>query len=285
MKKLGKYVIGAAVLGTATACFSAAAVTPIADDRMVESIDDNGVQVLTPSLPFAQFNVNGQFSTLSSTLFSCAGSGFGYSDFDFFIRESTFDVTFEVTEPTLMILNGGYSVAPGNFGSAAVTIALSQDDSDVYATELNTGFGAASDTFSATRSLGLGTYRMFAYTAITPGGFDTDAQFNFDAVFRLDMSGDADGDGATDAADNCTNAANPGQQDADGDGYGNACDADLNNDCEINAVDLGLLRQAFFSSDPVADLNSDGVVNVVDLGVMGGTFFGAPGPAAAGNCP
>jgi hypothetical protein len=37
---------------------------------------------------------------------------------------------------------------------------------------------------------------------------------------------DADGDGVPDATDNCVNAANPGQQDADSDGVGNACDTE-----------------------------------------------------------
>jgi beta-glucanase (GH16 family) len=34
-----------------------------------------------------------------------------------------------------------------------------------------------------------------------------------------------------DALDHCTAVANPGQQDGDGDGHGNHCDADLNNSC------------------------------------------------------
>ncbi|MFK8016298.1 MAG: trypsin-like peptidase domain-containing protein [Gammaproteobacteria bacterium] len=90
---------------------------------------------------------------------------------------------------------------------------------------------------------------------------------------------DTDGDGVQDAADNCTLIANADQTDADGDNYGNACDADLNNDGVINVVDLGLLRSLFFTTDAVADLNSDGVVNVVDLGILRSQFFGAPGPS------
>ncbi|MEO1575671.1 MAG: thrombospondin type 3 repeat-containing protein, partial [Pseudomonadota bacterium] len=90
---------------------------------------------------------------------------------------------------------------------------------------------------------------------------------------------DSDGDGVADAADNCTLIPNADQRDTNGDGFGNACDADLNNDGVVNVVDLGLLRSVFFSADADADLNGDGVVNVVDLGIMRSGFFAPPGPS------
>lgn len=95
---------------------------------------------------------------------------------------------------------------------------------------------------------------------------------------------DSDGDSVSDLLDNCITTPNAAQVDADGDGHGNACDADLDNSCVVNAVDLGLLRNAFFGADGAADFNSDGVVNVVDLGIMRTLFFGAPGPSANGIC-
>ncbi|MFK8014699.1 MAG: FG-GAP-like repeat-containing protein [Gammaproteobacteria bacterium] len=90
---------------------------------------------------------------------------------------------------------------------------------------------------------------------------------------------DADTDGIVDELDNCTQIANADQRDTNGDGYGNRCDADLNDDGTINVVDLGLLRAAFFGTGPDADFNGDGVVNVVDLGILRASFFGAPGPS------
>ncbi|MEM6638759.1 MAG: hypothetical protein AAF610_02560 [Pseudomonadota bacterium] len=100
---------------------------------------------------------------------------------------------------------------------------------------------------------------------------------------------DVDGDGISNDADNCINVPNAAQEDADGDGFGNACDADLNNDCAVNTIDLGLFRAAFFSSpgapnwSPAADFNSDNVVNVIDLGALRALFFAPPGPSGEGN--
>ncbi len=103
---------------------------------------------------------------------------------------------------------------------------------------------------------------------------------NFRFVRLTDSCVDSDGDGLGDDVDNCTAIANANQLDGDADGYGNACDADLNNDCIVNAVDLGAMKAAFFSADANADLNGDGIVNVIDLGRMKTAFFGAPGPSA-----
>jgi hypothetical protein len=90
---------------------------------------------------------------------------------------------------------------------------------------------------------------------------------------------DSDGDGVPDANDNCTLLSNPDQRDSNGDGFGNLCDPDLDNDGVVNTVDLGLLRLAFFSDDADADFNGDGVVNFLDLGIMRQFFFLPPGPA------
>jgi hypothetical protein len=45
----------------------------------------------------------------------------------------------------------------------------------------------------------------------------------------VDEAGDADGDGVTDCTDNCPDAYNPGQQDADHDNFGDLCDCTPNN--------------------------------------------------------
>jgi hypothetical protein len=105
-----------------------------------------------------------------------------------------------------------------------------------------------------------------------------------EVVLRLDSpcsSGvDEDADGVDDACDNCLLIPNPTQLDAGHDGYGNACDPDLNNDGVVNFADLAAMKKVFFKADAFADLNGDGVVNFADLAIMKKAFFKAPGPAA-----
>ncbi len=96
---------------------------------------------------------------------------------------------------------------------------------------------------------------------------------------------DTDGDGIADDVDNCTTDVNPAQLDTDGDGHGNACDADLNNDCTVNFVDLGLLRTQFFQPGQASDFNGDGITNFVDLGIFRLKIFQPVGPSPAGICP
>jgi hypothetical protein len=71
---------------------------------------------------------------------------------------------------------------------------------------------------------------------------------------------------------------NPTQRDTDADGYGNDCDADLDNSGLVNFADLALFRQAFGSSNPHADFDGNGVVNFADLARFREMFGHPPGP-------
>ena len=67
---------------------------------------------------------------------------------------------------------------------------------------------------------------------------------------------DTDGDGVTDAVDNCPQDPNPGQTDTDGDGVGDACDSDIDGDGLDNAMELSL------GTDPVnPDSDGDGLTD------------------------
>ncbi|MEL7450135.1 MAG: S8 family serine peptidase, partial [Pseudomonadota bacterium] len=94
---------------------------------------------------------------------------------------------------------------------------------------------------------------------------------------------DRDDDTIQDGLDNCLDIPNADQLDADGDGFGNICDGDFNNDCATSFPDIGYMKQVIFTTDPVADLNGDGVVNFGDVGLLKTLFFEPPGPSGTDN--
>jgi peptidoglycan/xylan/chitin deacetylase (PgdA/CDA1 family) len=97
------------------------------------------------------------------------------------------------------------------------------------------------------------------------------------------LTADPDSDGVASGWDNCMAGYNADQRDTDGDGIGNRCDADLDNNCFVDFVDLGMMKAVFYTDDADADLNGDGTVNFVDLGIMKSAFFTPPGPSGVPN--
>lgn len=91
---------------------------------------------------------------------------------------------------------------------------------------------------------------------------------------------DGDNDGVVDSLDNCTLVSNSSQYDTDNDGYGNACDGDLNNDGFINARDLSIFKLVYLTENADADFNGDGFVNARDLSRLKLMFNTEPGPSA-----
>jgi Ca2+-binding RTX toxin-like protein len=67
----------------------------------------------------------------------------------------------------------------------------------------------------------------------------------------LSAAADADGDSVPDDADNCLLVANPGQADFDGDGLGDACDVNADNDGAADIFDA-------FPQDPAEWFDNDG---------------------------
>jgi hypothetical protein len=101
---------------------------------------------------------------------------------------------------------------------------------------------------------------------------------------------DSDEDGVPDSTDNCTHVANGpensefgNQVDSNGDGIGDACDCDFNDDGACNLADFSIFLPSFvLGADPGGtgtDMNSDGSVNINDYNLfLPGFQAGQPGP-------
>jgi hypothetical protein len=104
---------------------------------------------------------------------------------------------------------------------------------------------------------------------------------------------DTDGDGVPDNFDNCSAKSNgplsasgcTGQEDTDGDGYGNSCDADWDNDTFIGGTDFLIFSAAFGSMagdaafSEVADSDCDGNIGGTDFLLFSAQFNGSVGPS------
>jgi len=116
-------------------------------------------------------------------------------------------------------------------------------------------------------------FRFYAL-AVHPGDIGSELETGDDEM-------DTDGDGISDVEDNCTLISNPTQLDADGDGYGNRCDADLDDDKLVTFKDRKLFKAEFNlpSPDPIIDFNGDGLVNRTDSIIFWELFGSPPGPS------
>ena len=105
---------------------------------------------------------------------------------------------------------------------------------------------------------------------------------------------DTDAEGVPDDEDRCVLVANPTQLDTNRDGYGNACDADYDNDGVVGTSDFMALRAAYGATvgdpayNPDLDANGDGAIGSAEFALLRASFGFAPGPSGlscAGSIP
>jgi hypothetical protein len=107
----------------------------------------------------------------------------------------------------------------------------------------------------------------------------------------LFASADVDGDGVPNTSDNCLYVPNANQRDTDGDGFGNLCDGDVDNDGIVDTSwgvttppsargDIERIQLTIQAGGYVADhdLDGDGDVDADDVSIAGYSLFLPPGP-------
>lgn len=111
--------------------------------------------------------------------------------------------------------------------------------------------------------------RMFALNAGDTSASDTGLDGYFDnvvvdrdsnGVMIYDFEPDTDGDGVSDATDNCPAVVNADQANNDGDSEGDVCDMDDDNDTVVDLVD----NCALVANLDQADTDGDGLGNACD---------------------
>lgn len=94
---------------------------------------------------------------------------------------------------------------------------------------------------------------------------------------------DGDGDGIQDSADNCLATANSDQLDADADFIGDACDADMDNNCHVDLADFSVVRPRSSVPDWLIDPAIGTGIDLSDPNVIKPLLFKPPGPSGVAN--
>ena len=134
---------------------------------------------------------------------------------------------------------------------------------------------------------------IFEIRSDADGGIEDVLNLNFDVITATTTFNSAllvnvpepdfDGDGIGDALDNCSEAANPAQDDTDADDCGNVCDADYGQSGIVGMGDLDALIQNFGTTNElyqhIEPIGDGRLVDIGDFGFFAANFGLAPGPS------
>jgi hypothetical protein len=171
-----------------------------------------------------------------------------------------------------------------------ITVTGTYDDGakrDLTAAGTGTSYSPGNASVAVVTADGLVTARQQGSTTIQVANGALSRTVN---VTVAEAIPDTDADGVPDAADNCSLAPNPEQCDSDGDGYGNRCDGDFNNNGATNAQDTTLFRARLGTPSlapgyDIADLNCNGAVNAQDTTLFRALLGQPPGPSGLVSSP
>jgi hypothetical protein len=252
---------------------------------------------LTGTFNSSTWTVTGGTATFNDPNFACQQGGFGGDDRGTLCTASTTAGGFQ---PNGAQFSWGMDLDGINTGSGTQQIPVVDQLGNpisslagVFATINVGGGGALSSTASSEVRRALGN------TAGCPLNIRYDTTSNLLTCGNLtgsmltvtgNIAPDTDGDGRVDPIDNCrlTSNATPGatyQLDANGDGYGNICDGDVNNSGLVTSTDFNILRSVLNQSSGASanaaqsDMNGSGLVTSTDFNLLRARLNTAPGPS------
>ena len=206
--------------------------------------------------------VNGNGSTAATYLTPQADVDISNRDFEVTILDDRGRAIFG---PTGEVIIGG--------GIGSDEVFKLEVDPSALVTEADLGYNdGTSSTFGAPNVFNAGT-QVQDFSALQGGTPVLDSDF----------------DGIADCRDNCKDVYNLAQTNSDGDGVGNACDPDFDNDGTVATADANALnaKLGLSSGDPgfdeLFDLNDDLTIDAADVSVLNGYLGGPPGPGAVAD--
>ncbi len=222
-----------------------------------------------------------------------SASGFDYDPHFGGLNSSNQTATYYLPMPTTdgnltaalvwnLKIHGGTA---GSFNSTATFYHLDLELFDVTNASNWVSVGYSRSTTDNTENLWLplAAGREYALQVTRTSGQD-DFDWHYALAWHTILLPDTDGDGVSDPSDNCTLKPNPTQCDSDGDGFGNHCDGDLNNDSVTNSQDTTIFRtqlgvKTTAPTYNIADFNCNGVVNAQDVPMFRKLLGPPPGPS------